>query len=183
MSRKLSPAATAAAPPPLDPPGVRSRSHGLRVRPYTVFTVCPKSASISCGLVVAAITAPAARIRRTTVASQSDTGPTNAGLPHVVGIPATCTASLTVTGTPPSGPPAAEAASASAASPRVPATAHSAGFSASMCSYTASTSSTGPIPPADRRGRIGGRAGQQAGHARTTGSCSSVTLFSSSPGS
>ncbi len=32
-SKAESPAATAAAPPPVDPPGVRSRSQGLLVRP------------------------------------------------------------------------------------------------------------------------------------------------------
>ena len=33
------PAATAAAAPPLDPPGVRERSHGLRVAPWRRFSV------------------------------------------------------------------------------------------------------------------------------------------------
>ena len=33
------PAATAAADPPLDPPGVRSSAHGLRVSPNAEFSV------------------------------------------------------------------------------------------------------------------------------------------------
>src|SRR5918912_557843 len=36
------PAATAAPDPPLEPPGVRSVAHGLRVVPYTVFSVVPR---------------------------------------------------------------------------------------------------------------------------------------------
>ena len=35
----ISPAATAAAEPPDDPPGVRSRSHGLRVTPHALVLV------------------------------------------------------------------------------------------------------------------------------------------------
>ena len=34
-----SPAATAAALPPLEPPGMRSKSHGLRVTPNAEFSV------------------------------------------------------------------------------------------------------------------------------------------------
>ena len=36
------PAATAAAEPPLEPPGVRPRSHGLRVSPYSALSVIPR---------------------------------------------------------------------------------------------------------------------------------------------
>ena len=63
-----SPAATAAALPPDEPPGVCSRDHGLRV--------CPKPGPLVNGhwpssqvLVLPTITAPAARSRRTTSAS------------------------------------------------------------------------------------------------------------------
>ena len=35
VANGTSPAATAAAEPPLEPPGVRSRFHGLRVTPVT----------------------------------------------------------------------------------------------------------------------------------------------------
>jgi hypothetical protein len=46
--QKLSPAATAAAAPPDEPPGVRAISHGLLVCPYSWLAVCAKSASMSC---------------------------------------------------------------------------------------------------------------------------------------
>ena len=53
------PAATAAAEPPLEPPGVRSVSHGLRVTPQVIDSV--NGHSPSSGIVVLPITiAPAA---------------------------------------------------------------------------------------------------------------------------
>ena len=54
------PAATAAAAPPLDPPGVRSRSHGLRVGPQAAGCVVGRL-PISGLFVRPAITSPAAR--------------------------------------------------------------------------------------------------------------------------
>ena len=62
------PAATAAAEPPLDPPGVRLRSHGLRVAPKVGVSV-NGTISSSGTLVLPMITAPAERRRRTTSAS------------------------------------------------------------------------------------------------------------------
>src|SRR5262249_60153982 len=60
-----SPAATAAAAPPLEPPGVRDASHGLRQSPFSsdsVTAIVPNS-----GVFVLPITTnPASRIRRTT---------------------------------------------------------------------------------------------------------------------
>src|SRR5262249_58270616 len=60
-----SPAATAAAAPPLQPPGVRDASHGLRQSPFSsdsVTAIVPNS-----GVFVLPITTnPASRIRRTT---------------------------------------------------------------------------------------------------------------------
>ena len=57
-----SPAATAAAEPPLDPPGVRSVSHGLRVTPHVIDSV--NGHSPSSGIFVLPTTiAPAARSR------------------------------------------------------------------------------------------------------------------------
>ena len=53
------PAATAAADPPLEPPGIRSRSHGLRVTPYAEFSVDEPIANSS-QLVLPTMTAPAA---------------------------------------------------------------------------------------------------------------------------
>ena len=63
-----SPAAIAAASPPLDPPGVRSRSQGLLVRPYTALSV---SHAISCSatFVTPRMIAPAAFARLTMGAS------------------------------------------------------------------------------------------------------------------
>ena len=58
------PAATAAAEPPEDPPGVRSGSHGLRVTPVCRGSVVGRIAN-SGRLVTPTITKPASRRRRT----------------------------------------------------------------------------------------------------------------------
>src|SRR5688572_10838852 len=62
------PAATAAAPPPVEPPGVRSRFHGLFVRPKIGLSARP-SAESGGTLVFPISTAPAARSRAGAVAS------------------------------------------------------------------------------------------------------------------
>ena len=62
------PAATAAADPPLLPPGVRPTSHGFRVAPNVSDSVNGQM-HISGTMVLPRITAPAARSRRTTSAS------------------------------------------------------------------------------------------------------------------
>ena len=62
------PAATAAALPPEEPPGTRSRSCGLRVGPKAEFSVDEPMANSS-RLVLPTMTAPAAASRSTTVAS------------------------------------------------------------------------------------------------------------------
>ena len=62
------PAATAAADPPLDPPGVRSSAHGLWVGANAEFSVDDPIANSS-QLVLPMITAPADSSRVTTVAS------------------------------------------------------------------------------------------------------------------
>ena len=119
-----SPPATAAADPPDEPPGVRSRSHGLRVTPKVGDSV--HGVIVSSGtLVLPRITAPADRRRRTTSASVA-TGPPWASLPIAVASPATSTSSLIATGTPSSGRlspaparPSAWSASASARSANV----------------------------------------------------------------
>ena len=68
------PAATAAAEPPEDPPGVRLRSHGLRVTPFASVAVHGKI--VSSGTFVMPIgIAPAARSRRTASASARSGGP------------------------------------------------------------------------------------------------------------
>ncbi len=60
------PAATAAAEPPEEPPGVRSVSHGLRAGPWTRGSVTGRI-PYSGSFVVPTITKPAARIRATTL--------------------------------------------------------------------------------------------------------------------
>ena len=62
------PAATAAALPPLEPPGTRVGSSGLRVGPNAEFSVLDPMANSS-RLVLPTTIAPAARSRSTTVAS------------------------------------------------------------------------------------------------------------------
>ena len=62
------PAATAAADPPDEPPGTRERSHGLQVGSKAEFSVDEPMANSSM-LVFPSITAPASKSRRTTVAS------------------------------------------------------------------------------------------------------------------
>ena len=62
------PAATAAAEPPLEPPGVHRRSHGLRVRPCKGLSVNPRKPNSEV-LVMPRMTAPAARSLATLGAS------------------------------------------------------------------------------------------------------------------
>ena len=95
------PAATAEAEPPLEPPGVRLRSHGLRVAPNVGDSVNGVISS-SGTWVLPTITAPAARSRRTTSAS-SRAGSPNALVPRAVTSPAMFVSSLIAIGTPSSG--------------------------------------------------------------------------------
>src|SRR5580693_126407 len=62
------PAATAAAEPPLEPPGTRSRATGFRTGPYAEFSLELPMANSS-QLVLPRITAPAFSKRATAVAS------------------------------------------------------------------------------------------------------------------
>ena len=62
------PAATAAAAPPEEPPGVWSVSHGLRAGPYSSGSVMMPFAPISGVLVLPKMTSPASSQRCTTVA-------------------------------------------------------------------------------------------------------------------
>ena len=108
------PAATAAPEPPLEPPGVRSTSHGLRVTPQVTDSV--NGHSPSSGIVVLpTITAPAARRRRTTSESAA-AGTSNAPVPRLVTSPAMSTSSLIAIGTPSSGARSPSARRRSAAS-------------------------------------------------------------------
>src|ERR1700689_1476605 len=93
------PAATAAADPPLDPPGVRSVSHGLRVVWKAEFSVDEPIANSSM-FVLPMRTASASFSRRTMAASYGGTNFSRMQLPHVVGWPRMQTTSLRATGSP-----------------------------------------------------------------------------------
>src|SRR5256884_6980072 len=115
-SRGVSPAASAAAPPPVEPPGVRLRSQGLLVRPYTGLLDC-QSDSIWGTFVFAMTTAPAPFTRVVTGASCSDRKSFHVDMPAVVRSPRTLMDSFRVIGRPSSGassPPARRASAASA---------------------------------------------------------------------
>src|SRR5262245_53196123 len=98
-----SPAASAAASPPLDPPGVRSRFQGLRDTPKISLKLC-QSAAMGGTLVLPRITAPDSRSRPTTVALRAGTWLTRVVDPAVVLTPSVSKVSLMVAGTPWNGP-------------------------------------------------------------------------------
>ena len=77
------PAATAAAAPPDEPPGVRAVSHGLRAGPKRRGSVTGRIPN-SGMLVLPTITKPASRMRRTTKASWSGTKSPNRSEPCVI---------------------------------------------------------------------------------------------------
>ena len=111
------PLANAAAEPPDEPPGVRSRFQGLRVSPvspHSVAPLCPYS-----GVVVFPITTqPAARSRATSTESPLAGSVDERREPNRVGRPATSSRSFTASGIPASGPtpsPATKRRSISAA--------------------------------------------------------------------
>src|SRR3954471_23495490 len=92
-------AATAAAEPPPEPPGMRLRSHGLWVGPYAECSVEEPIANSSM-LVLPRIGSPAARTLATAVASYGGTQPSRILEPQVVGRPWVASTSLTAIGTP-----------------------------------------------------------------------------------
>ena len=115
-------AATAAAEPPPEPPGIRVRSHGLCVTPYAECSVEEPIANSSM-LVLPRIGRPAARTLATTVASYGGTQPSRILEPQVVGSPLVASTSLTAIGTPSSaeaGLPAARRSSDARAAARAP---------------------------------------------------------------
>src|SRR4051794_36842016 len=89
-------------PPPL-PPGIRDRSHGLRVGPYAECSVEEPIANSSM-LVLPRMTTPAALRRAVTVASYGGRQPSRILDPQVVGTPSIVMTSLSASGTPASGP-------------------------------------------------------------------------------
>src|SRR3954467_8807507 len=121
-ARGATPAAPAAALPPLDPPGTREWSCGLRVGPKAEFSVELPMANSS-RFVLPTTIAPAAVRRCTTVASYGGRQPSRIRDEHVVGMPRVHMLSLSATGTPASGPgssPAATRAPMAAAAARAP---------------------------------------------------------------
>ena len=144
------PEAMAEASPPLEPPAVCSRFHGLRVSPNTRLPVSHHRAN-SGMLVFPSRIPPAPRSRVYTKASCSDTLSANSFDPKVIRSPAVSMQSFSVNGTPCRGPnssPRITAASASRAKASGSScgkitTAFSLGFNSSMRSKWACTTSTG----------------------------------------
>jgi hypothetical protein len=97
-----SPAATAAAAPPEDPPGVRSRSQGLRVGPNMRASLTGKM-PYSGSVVVPTITKPASRRRRVMLWSYGATCSAISSQPYVSRSPLTGLLFLIAIGTPAKG--------------------------------------------------------------------------------
>src|SRR5579872_3031217 len=95
------PLATAAAPP-VEPPAVFVRSHGLLVRPKSGLLLCQSARNVGT-LVLPRIMAPASLSRAIATPSSDATTSLKPGKPQVVLSPATLFASLTVIGIPSSG--------------------------------------------------------------------------------
>ena len=114
-------AATAAALPPEEPPGILARSHGLWVGPKAEVSVDEPIANSSM-LSLPSTTAPAALSLEVAVASYGGTNDSRILEPQVHGIPSTAMTSLMASGTPVSGgvsaPLSRSAASAASASAR-----------------------------------------------------------------
>ena len=150
----LIPEAIADASPPLDPPAVTFGFHGLRVRPWSVESVWTRRPR-SGRLVRANGIAPAARMRATVGESIGATASASAGTPCVVGVPARSMFSLTVHGTPcsgPSGDPSATARSAASAAARASSSSRRTialrwGLTASTRARCASSTSRLVVPP------------------------------------
>jgi hypothetical protein len=97
------PAAAAAEAPPLEPPGVRSRFHGLRVGPKRRLCVAPIQPNV--GVFVLPIMIPPAAFMRSTIgASSVGTLSRKSGVPNVVRTFRVVTRSFTLNGIPCSGP-------------------------------------------------------------------------------
>ncbi len=147
------PAATAAALPPLEPPGVRCGFQGLRVTPKVADSVKPQIASSGSSVLPTTI-APASRSRRT-ISESAATGSGKPSVPRVVCSPARSVESLSAIGTPSSGrssPPLSRAsacsASSSARSASTTRNEFSRGSSRSIRSKRSRTNSVGETSPA-----------------------------------
>ena len=154
-------AATATADPPLDPPGVRSLAHGLRTGPYAEFSFDDPIANSS-QFALPMMTAPAASMRCTAVASYGGTNRSRMREEAVVRTPRTHRLSFTAMGTPMSGPADApfarcrsiSSARASARSAVTRLNALSDGFCASIRSRNVRHTSTADTVPAAISSRI-----------------------------
>src|SRR3954464_2362600 len=93
------PAATAAADPPLEPPGTRDGSRGFLAGPYALFSFDEPIANSSM-LDFAMINAPAASSLSTAVALYGLTYPPSTNEPHDVGMLVVAMLSFTTIGTP-----------------------------------------------------------------------------------
>ena len=103
MAMSTSPVATSAALPPEDPPDDRDGSHGLRTGPVAGVWLPPEKQRSS-QTALPAISPPASRMRRTTVASLFGTKPSRVVEPFIIATPATSTLSLMAMRLPASGP-------------------------------------------------------------------------------
>ena len=103
VARVQRPAAKAAPAPPLEPPGVRVVSQGLRQGSPNLFSVVPDKPN-SGVLVLPRMMAPAALTRSTTTESYSGARSRNNADPKVVVIPWVSSRSFTEMGMPCSGP-------------------------------------------------------------------------------
>src|SRR5437660_10433321 len=102
IAHGASPAATAAALPPEDPPGTRPWSHGLRTGPKPEFSLEEPIANSS-WLVLPSRGAPASVSCATTVAVYGGRYPSRIREPAWLGTPSVQKRSFTARGTPPSG--------------------------------------------------------------------------------
>src|SRR5437764_8687837 len=99
MAHGASPAATAAALPPEEPPGTRVRSHGFSTGPNPEFSFEEPMANSS-WLVLPSSGAPASRRLATTVAVYGGRYPSRIREPAWLGTPSVQNRSLTATATP-----------------------------------------------------------------------------------
>src|SRR5580704_8531994 len=155
MASGASYAATAAAEPPDEPPGILSRSHGLRLAPNAEFSVEEPMANSSM-LVLPMMIAPACFSRCVIVASYGGCQPCRMREPQVVGMPTVVNTSLTAAGTPTSGASCspvvrlwstsrAWASALSAATCRKACTRPSTAAIRSRCAWVTSVAETSPL--------------------------------------
>lgn len=153
------PAATAAAGPPDEPPGVNFGSSGCRVGPYSGEVVTPLQANSDVAP-MPTTTAPALRSRSIAIASCGATNSANRREPCVTRQSRTQMLSLTMTGTPASGivSPARRRSSTAAASASVRAgavvTTAFSPLAASMRASAALAVSTALVRPAETSAAI-----------------------------